>query len=493
MELQFNQTEVSYLNPVVQECRNLEQTQEVRLSDGMPDLDRILGCWGQFVLRGKEWRTDTVSITGGVMLWVMYRPEDGGAPVVLDGWVPFGAKWELPRDTREGKMLVQPVIRFLDARSVSPRKVLVRCGVGVNMTALAPEDVVLSQPGEIPEDVQLRLRNMAVRLYAQAGEKSFALEEPLPGLGADRKILYCTAQTALTDQKVVGDKIAFRGSISVHTLLRGPEGQVEGRELAFPFSQLVELDRAYGSEAEAELQICVTNLETEEDSDGTKRVRGSFAAQYAVSDVTEVQMVEDGYSTQRDLTLHRQELPVHPILERRWETLSGEAALPEQVNSAVDLAAAWEFPTRDREAGECVLEASGTVWLLSQGEQGPEGHGMGWSGRTAFKIGDNAVPTVTAMQPGAPQLNPGAGKITVENRVRLTLFSREGLTMVSSMELGEPTPKDPNRPSLLLCRAGDAGLWELAKGSKSTMEAIARANGLEGEPQKGQMLLIPVP
>ena len=103
MELQFNQTEVSYLNPVVQECRNLEQTQEVRLSDGMPDLDRILGCWGQFVLRGKEWRTDTVSITGGVMLWVMYRPEDGGAPVVLDGWVPFGAKWELPRDTREGK------------------------------------------------------------------------------------------------------------------------------------------------------------------------------------------------------------------------------------------------------------------------------------------------------------------------------------------------------------------------------------------------------
>ena len=65
--------------------------------------------------------------------------------------------------------------------------------------------------------------------------------------------------------------------------------------------------------------------------------------------------------------------------------------------------------------------------------------------------------------------------------------------MVSSMELGEPTPKDPNRPSLLLCRAGDAGLWELAKGSKSTMEAIARANGLEGEPQKGQMLLIPVP
>ena len=106
---------------------------------------------------------------------------------------------------------------------------------------------------------------------------------------------------------------------------------------------------------------------------------------------------------------------------------------------------------------------------------------------------ENTTPAVTGLEPGAPQLNPGAGKITGENRIQMTFFSKEGLSMVTSLELGEPAPKDPNRPSLLLCRAGDAGLWALAKESKSTVEAIAKANGLEGEPQKGQMLLIPVP
>ena len=76
--------------------------------------------------------------------------------------------------------------------------------------------------------------------------------------------------------------------------------------------------------------------------------------------------------------------------------------------------------------------------------------------------------------------------------VHLTMLSRDGLNVVSSMELGEPVARDLTRPSLILRRAGDAGLWELAKESGSTMAAIAQANGLTEEPTKGQMLLIPL-
>ena len=52
--------------------------------------------------------------------------------------------------------------------------------------------------------------------------------------------------------------------------------------------------------------------------------------------------------------------------------------------------------------------------------------------------------------------------------------------------------KDPNRPSLILRRAGDQCLWDIAKAAGSTMEAIRKANGLSGEPAPEQMLLIPV-
>jgi hypothetical protein len=64
--------------------------------------------------------------------------------------------------------------------------------------------------------------------------------------------------------------------------------------------------------------------------------------------------------------------------------------------------------------------------------------------------------------------------------------------MITAVELGQQKQPDPNRPSLILRRAGDQRLWDLAKDSGSTMDAIRRANGLKGDPLPDQMLLIPV-
>lgn len=495
MELQLKNREISYLEPVILECRNLEQTQEVRLPEGLPDVERVLGCWGQPILRSKEWRTDTVTVSGGLMLRVLYGPEGEGAPQMLDSWVPFQAKWDLPGDTRDGSILVQPLLRFLDARSLSPRKLLVRCGISLNLLALAPASLSVPEPETVPEDVQLLKKTVPLRLFDQAGEKSFALEETLSAPGVDlmeQKVFYSTVQSVLTEQKVLGDKIAFRGAVNLHALFCSPEGALEGRDFTFPFSQLAELDRACGTEAEADIQVCVTNLELEEGGDGSKTVKASFTAQYAVSDVTPLQIVEDGYSTLRPLKLNRQDFPVTALLDHRWETLAGEAALPEEIHSAADLSALWELPVWDPIPQGYSLESSGTVGLLSQQERGAEGFTLHWQGQAEVKAGENVRLAVTGMSPGALQLNPGAGKITMEFSVHLAMLSKDGLNVVSSMELGEPMAKDLERPSLILRRAGDAGLWELAKASGSTMEAIAQANGLTEEPAKGQMLLIPL-
>ena len=61
MELQFNKTTVSCLDPVLREVQNMELTQELRLGDSMPDVGHVLCAWGQPVLRSKEWRMDSVS------------------------------------------------------------------------------------------------------------------------------------------------------------------------------------------------------------------------------------------------------------------------------------------------------------------------------------------------------------------------------------------------------------------------------------------------
>ena len=88
----------------------------------------------------------------------------------------------------------------------------------------------------------------------------------------------------------------------------------------------------------------------------------------------------------------------------------------------------------------------------------------------------------------------GNGKIQMkaELPVELTTVAEQKIPMVTGVELGQQKQPDPNRPSLILRRAGEKRLWDIAKTAGSTMEAIRSANGLSGEPAPDQMLLIPV-
>jgi hypothetical protein len=76
--------------------------------------------------------------------------------------------------------------------------------------------------------------------------------------------------------------------------------------------------------------------------------------------------------------------------------------------------------------------------------------------------------------------------------VTATTVAGQGIPMVTGLTLGDEAEPDPMRPSLILRRAGQEPLWELAKRCGSTVDAICDANDLTGEPESGRMILIPV-
>lgn len=494
--MDMKNTAVSYLDPVLMDSRQLEQTQEVRIPDGMPDVDRILGVWGQPILRGKEWRADTVGFNGGMMLWIMYSPESNGAPEILDAWMPFQTKWRIPEDSPEGKLILSMGIRFLDARTISPRKLMVRCGLSVCMQALVPSETNVLFPQGLPEDVYVLRRSFPLKLYAQAGEKAFALEDTLSSTGedlSDWRICSAAVRPYVNEQKVVGNKIAFRGAAELTVLFAAEDGMLENKSFVFPFSQFAELDKSFGNDAEADIQLSVTNLELEEDQEGVKQMKLGLTAQYAVTDMTMVDTAADAYSNLRPVKLTVDRLELNPILEKRWESLTGRTELPEDILSSIQTTLWSDVPVYDRDSGG-TLETQGTVQILYKEDSGLEGKTFRWDGSKPMKAGEGAQVHITGFLPGQPQLEPGTGGMGVSGEVRcqITTFGTEGIPMVTDLELGEVQEQNPDRPSLILCRPGEKSLWELAKENGSTVEAIRSANSLDDEPAPNQMLLIPI-
>jgi hypothetical protein len=106
MELKFNKKSLHCMRPFFSKIHTQEQTQEIRLPDAYPDIGKVIGCWGQILMRGKEWHSSFMGANGGVMAWVMYAPEDGTPPRVLDVWIPIQCRWDFQESVDDGEIAV---------------------------------------------------------------------------------------------------------------------------------------------------------------------------------------------------------------------------------------------------------------------------------------------------------------------------------------------------------------------------------------------------
>ena len=498
MELQFQKTEVSYLDELVSENQNLEQTQELKLSDGMPDIGRVLSSWGQVILRSKEWRSDSISVSGGIMVWVMYLPEDESGERVMDAWIPFQMKWNLPDNVPDGKICVDLRLRFVDARTVSPRKIMVRAGIAGCGKAFTLKNEFISTPDALPADVEILKTRCAVHLMKEAGETNFYLDEEMNGLSTSAplsKPVCYMVNPEVTDKKVLGNKIAFRGNLNLHMLYRMENDKLEAQDFSLPFSQYTELNSVYGSETDVCLTLCTTSLELDPGENGSFHVKCGIAAQYLIQEKNEFEVVEDAYSPYRKLTIHAETGSLPKRVYQGRITIHGESDLPAGAASPVDIRFLPDYPSVSQTEDGLRLEAHGSVRVLYYDENGILlSTASGWEGNAEQDLPKGGIPSVSLQIPQEGHLLTSGGTtlFRAELPVELNVMSGDGIMGITSIELGDDMEPDVSRPSVILRRAGGERLWDIAKASGSTVQAIQKANNLEGEPAQGQMLLIPV-
>lgn len=499
MEVRFQRSELSCLDTVLREARGQEVTQEVRLPEGMPDVAKVLCAWGQCLLRGKEWSGGTASVSGGLMVRVLYQPEDGSPERCLEGWIPFQTRWDLPADCPDGVLRVKCLTRFVDARSVTPRKLMVRAGIGLLAEAFVPASREAAVPEELPEGVELKKHLWPLRVPVEAGEKAFDLEEELrlpPSAPVPETVISCRFDPRVQEKRVVGDKLVFRGSGNLHTLYRSREGQLHSWDHEVPFSVLAELDRAYDTDAQADVTVMPTALEAEADQEGVIRFSGSGTGQYLITDRKLLNLAEDAYSPVRAIQPQSQLLELPVLLENRRENLYGEQTIPGEADAVADTLFLPDFPRQKRTAEGLEVTLPGQFQILYYGSDGTLRAGSGrWEGKWNLPAGEETSLWILPAPGEQPKASANGDQVAVSCPVALELWTwaRQAIPMVTGLTMGEPVEKDPDRPSLILRRAGEQDLWDMAKAAGTTVDAIRKANGLTEEPVPGSMLLIPVP
>lgn len=493
MEMQFNKTVYPCLRKVADQTLTQELTQELKLTEGMPDIGRILGCWGQILIRGKEWLSGGMNVSGGIMAWVLYAPEDGSAVQSTETWIPFQLKWNLPETQHDGIIHVRPYLKSMDCRSTAARKLMLRAGIAVTGEATEPEAVEVYLPVSVPEDLQLLRQTYPMELPQEAGEKPFQIDEEfsIPGAG---KIIRYEVWPEITEHKVMAGRLVFRGICRVHMLYEMADGGLACWDTEAAYSQFTDLDRDYGPNSAANMNVILTGTEVDMDESGKIQFKCGLSGQYVVFDRMMIEVVEDAYSPYRTVNAEITELTFPVRLDSLTDEIPYSQNISAEGQKIIDSTVFLGNPTVTVNGDVMESEMQSQYHALYMDENGNLQSATARGEVKWEMLSDSDNVGKINVVPRRPMASFDSEGISMSGTVKVStsVFADKGIPMITALEMGEAVEPDPQRPSLILRRTGHKGLWDLAKESGSTVDVICKANKLQEEPLDDRLLLIPV-
>ena len=193
---------------------------------------------------------------------------------------------------------------------LNPRKVFTHCKLVIRLTGYRRVSLSVCPDVEAAPElrVEKRQERQHVTLLTHIAEKDFTFSEELdlsPGREGAAEILTSRVASAVTETKLVGSKLIFKGVFTVSLLYRTQEGECRASSGELPFSQIMEVDgAAEGAAASLRMQLTGADLQIDGGDPEGRQVAVTlyFHAVALLRQEQELTLLQDLYSTAYELT-----------------------------------------------------------------------------------------------------------------------------------------------------------------------------------------------
>ena len=503
MELELKKECLDTYEPGEPQTLTQEETTETIVPDYCPDIARIISAEGAVYLHGGA---EQEGLSGTVRVTVLYTPENETGVRALEFALPFTAQGEGLSDCTH--VAAETEIELLESRMLNPRKIFTRCKLVTHLTGYRKVCLSLSSDVEtLPEQrVEKRCCGQAATLLRQIAEKDLTFSETMSlSLGREgaAELLHCRTSGTVTETKVIGNKLIFKGVFLVSVLYRTTGGQLASASSELPFSQIMEIDSASESvQVSMHLQITGADIQIDGSDDEGRQLAVTiyYRAMALLRESREITLLTDLYSTAYETRYEPNQLDLCSLYDTmtRRQTVREVLEIGVAAESVLSLCADCGAVSVSREGETTQLRTAVTVRALYLDEGG-----ACLSAERCFDVcclmelpGDC---TVTAGAACGEEVQGTLGdrgievRFPVDFQVEVCVRSRK--LCVASAELEEEHPKElSGAPSLILRYWGkQESAWEVAKRYNTTIPDILAANQIERESEIPceKLLLIP--
>lgn len=291
----------------------------------------------------------------------------------------------------------------------------------------------------------------------------------------------------------MGNRLIFRGICSFRLVYMPEDGSICSWSTELPIAQFADLAGEYDSAAQCRCVPIVTGAELDRDADGNYRLKASVAAQYEIMDRVMLRITEDAYCPGTSVELQTESFTVPALLDLRTDAVDIEQVIHADAREVLDSCVYTSVTAMHAtETGiQAQLQSDTQVLYLDAENQLQGGSVRSDTDWILPSQPDNKAQL--QLLPGIPNVITGEDiRIHCDIAVQSAVFGNTKLDMVRSLSVTEKPRSDQPQPALILRRAAGRCLWDIAKESGSTVDAICKANKLEQEPLDDRMLLIPV-
>ena len=492
MELTFHEQRVHYLAQTRYDNLYQEQTAEMTVPETMPEIARIVDCFGTVIVGNRTVESGSVSVSGGIQAGVLYVAEGSDDELNrIDVYLPFTVTKKIPVQ-EDSTLFYWGWLRSIDARFINSRKVLVRANLGSELTLYAPAEWAVCQLDRRPAALACKTNVYPLRLPVSVAEKELQIADevlmPEDCVGADR-LLKWSIGAEITDTSVIGEKAVFKGDLRLRVLFRSEAGKLAAWEGTVPFSQYAELDRT-GEDATVSVQPIFRHVEIDTDGQLDSRrllLNVTLTAQLVTFAAVPVTLTEDAYELGGSFAPEWETRELTPLLDLQTKTVEAALALPQDAERILDWTVLPDAPGSGGAGGE---ELTAGVWanvLYYDQNNALQGRVLRDTVRTGLTRTEGGSCSCCLTSAGEAQVQGGqlrSGLRAVCRTEKPTAFRNlcGGKT--------EPAPR-ADSPSLIV-RKASGPLWDVAKQCGSTVEAITAANRLDTDDlEEERLLLIP--
>ena len=494
------------INKLIAEKREIIFAEgDMIVPDSKPDILNTICTSGVVSIYKKEAQDEKIRLDGAINTYIMYLP-DGTDDTVrgLNTSIDFSENINV-QDCKEGMNVVANVnVKSIEARVINGRKIGIKATVEVNLKVYLNEEVEIINDIQNENDVQILKQDLRVNSLIGQGTTKINAKDNIKIDAMDNLAEILKVQICLEDRdiKVSYNKVLTKSEASIKIMYLTEDNRINMASYKIPIVGFIDISNV------SEENLCDVNYEIKNiiikpnsQEEHSVYVEIEVEVMCYVYEEKQINLIQDMYSPTQKLNIEKKQI----LTMNDKNNVTNIKQIREKINlkdiddlSLVDVDVIPAILNESKINTKILYEAELNLKFIFQ------------NSRTQIITKEAKIPfdyTIDNLE-GGESLNTNSNieikskdfiiqddgdiNCNIDAQTEISMYRIANINMIDNIEEGGEREEQDYSIVIYIVKKGDT-LWEIAKEFGSTVDGIARVNGIENRDLiiPGQKLYIP--